>query len=100
MTATSACTNLSFTCTQTSFQDMIITLPSIAAGAQYLVNITNVRNLPSYRPSTGSFTATTKTSDQISTYAQGSIASTFTNSLPSSFNNIVYSFTPGAFGSS
>ena len=60
MTATSTC---SITCTQTSFQDLIVTLPAINGSAQFIVSVTNVRNPPSYRPSAGFFNATTKTSD-------------------------------------
>ena len=100
MSASSVCTDVAQSCLQTSFQDLIVTLPGITAGAQYLINVTNVKNPPSYRPSTGNFTATTKTADQISIYTEGSIPSPFTNSLPSAFTSISYSFTPGAFGSS
>ena len=102
MTTSSVCTDLvggSLNCSQTGYQSLIVTLPTIAAGVQYNLLVTNVRNPGSYRPTTTFFTVETKTSDQISSYAKGTISTVFTNSQPSPFTDITYKYVPGAYGS-
>lgn len=101
MTILSTCTDLALTpltCTQTSYQTLIVTLPSILAAAQYGLIVSNVLNPASYRSTASSFTIETKTADQVSSYAKGTISTIFTNSQPSSFVALTYRFTPGAYG--
>lgn len=100
MTITSTCTDLAGTalnCTQTSYQGLIVTLPTVASGVQFGVIVSNVVNPPSTRPSTTNFQFQTKTSDQLSTYASRSITNPLTVSLPSAFANLTYSFSPAAY---
>jgi len=88
MNSNSTCIDLSanaLTCTQTSLQNLTVTLPVVAAGTDFGVVISNVNNPASYRPLASNFTATTKTADQISIYANSTIAPTLINSQPSNF---------------
>ena len=101
MTSASACTDLAgtaLTCTQTSYQDLIVTLPAVVGSAQYGVIITKVQNPASYRPTTSGFSAQVKTSDQISIYTSQTLGAVFSNDVPSSFVTLSYTFTPGSFG--
>ena len=60
MTATSLCYDLlgdSLNCTQTSYQNVIVTLNSqISSGTAFGAKVSNIRNPPSYRPLTSNFT--------------------------------------------
>lgn len=100
MTLGSTCLDLNgvtLNCTQTNYQSLIVTLPSISGSAQYGVNVSSVRNPASYRPITSNFTFETKTSDQISSYNRETKAISFINSVPSAFSNLTYSFSPAAY---
>jgi hypothetical protein len=66
MTSGSSCTDLVggvLSCVQTSYQDLVVTLPAVAGSVQYGVVVDKVQNSASYRPIIGNFTAEAKTSD-------------------------------------
>lgn len=74
MNSNSSCTdgsNLILICTTIGYQNLQITLGSVAGNNEFLIVITNIRNPASYKPTSQPFTFKTKTSDQISTYAEG-----------------------------
>jgi hypothetical protein len=100
MTVGSTCTNLAgtaVTCSQTSYQGLVVTLEAVGAGVQFGVVVSLVRNPPSYRPSTVNFVFATKTADQLSSYAYRTIVNSLTNSVPSAFSSVSYSFSPAAY---
>lgn len=102
MTANSTCTDLNsitLTCSLSSYQSLTVILSAVSSGAQFGVIVSNVRNPPSYRPTTNSFNFTTQTADQVSIYSYGVYSTSLSNSVPSIFSSISYSFNPGAYGS-
>jgi len=103
MSANSTCTDLSnavISCTISSFQSLSVVLPYIATNVQFGISISNIRNPGSYKPTTTPFTVITKSNDLISSFASGSFNQVLSNSLPSIFQTISYSFSPGAYGDS
>ena len=84
-------------CVPSTAQKIVVTLPSIASAQQFQVNISSIRNAPSYRPTAVSFSALTLTSDRVSTFASGSISTPLANSAPSSLDYLTYTFTPGSY---
>lgn len=95
MTASSLCSglpNISLNCSQNSYQSLQVTLIAVTGRSSFSFNISNIRNAGSYKPMSGSFTFITKTSDQVSTYASGSLLASsdplLTNSEPSKFTNV------------
>ncbi len=102
-TANSACMDLlgaPLNCTQGSFRSMQVILNDITANTLFGVIITNIRNPPSYKPTASNFTFETKTSDLVNSYATGIYSTPFLNSVPSTFQQLSYTFTPGRYGSS
>jgi hypothetical protein len=88
MTVNSTCTDLSLnplSCISDSYQALQVILPAIAGGVQFGVIISNIRNYASFQPINSSFSFITKTNDQISTFASGSVSPSLVNSVPSSF---------------
>ena len=69
----STCTDLSsgaLNCTLTSLVALEVTLNSaVTSNTDFGVVISNIKNPPSYKPLANSFVFTTKTADEISTYA-------------------------------
>ena len=62
--------------------------------------ISNIRNPPSYRPTATNFTFETKTGDLVNSFATGTFSTPFVNSIPSLFQQVNHTYTPGQYGSS
>lgn len=99
----STCTDSSsaiLNCAQSGLQNLIVTINAIAQNTQFSITVSNIMNPPSYKPLSSGFVCTTKTSDQVSTYASGTSTNILTNSVPSLFQSISATFSPGAYNSS
>jgi hypothetical protein len=102
-TTNSLCTDLvgtALTCTQGSYTSMQVTLNVVIGSTLFGVIISNIRNPPSYKPTATSFTFQIKTGDLVSIFTTGTYSTPFVNSVPSVFTQVIYSFTPGQYGSS
>lgn len=83
-----------------SYTSLQVSLSAVSGNTIFGVIINNIQNSPSYKPTASYFSFITKTIDLVSSYASGSVIKVFTNSVPSSFRQISYSFFPGSYGSS
>ena len=103
LSVNSACTDLggiALSCTQGSYTTLQVSLNAVSGNSIFGVIITNIRNPSSYKPTASYFSFITRTIDLVSSYASGSVLTAFTNSVPSIFQQISYSFFPGSYGSS
>jgi hypothetical protein len=102
-TITSTCTDLLgaiLNCTQGSFRSMQVALTAVGGNTLFGVIINNIRNPPSYRPTATNFIFEAKTGDLVNSFATGVFSTPFLNSVPSTFSQLSYSFTPGQYGTS
>ena len=101
LTSSGACTDLLGTSIGCTIASNVVTVTlgsSYSSLSEFGVIVSNAINPPSFAALNSNFQFATKSSTGLVSYATGSLQSSLLNTVPSSFGDIAFSFTPRIYG--